>query len=537
MNNPLVSIVIPVYNGSNYLSEAIDSALSQTYKNIEIIVVNDGSNDNGKTRDIALSYGEKIRYFEKENGGVATALNLGIREMRGEYFSWLSHDDLYNEKRIEEDIKILKKNNCKITYSKLIIINWKGVILKELIPEITKVKCPYDVMKLSGINMCSMTIHKSCFKKVGLFNEKNKTIQDVEMSLLLAKYYKFYYNSNAITYCRDHTQRGSYLLKKEHYDDSMYMCDFIKNKFTLNEFFSIDSSLLNQKQIASYYIKLADVYNNFQGYKYADECNKVAFSHDKRMLSKQYLFKLLGSERILSFPYRHFFKVVETMYSHMKAIKTNIKTVSGRYKNNFSFLRFEKKQIKGKNNKFIYSGVFLKRIRLIIHGNNNTIIVGKGCKLTGVKLNILGDNHSLIIDYNCTIDSGDFCFEDNGCKISIGNNTIIHNNFHIAALDNGNVSIGNGCLFSSFVDLRTSDSHSIVDLRSNNRINPGRNVTIGDRVWLGMGVAVLKGGEIGNDSIIGYRSIVTDKIPSNVIAVGIPAKVIKNNVEWSTERL
>ena len=80
--HPLVSIVIPVYNGANYMREAIDSALAQTYKNIEVIVVNDGSTDN--TDEIAKSYGDKIRYFKKENGGVATALNLGIREMRGE---------------------------------------------------------------------------------------------------------------------------------------------------------------------------------------------------------------------------------------------------------------------------------------------------------------------------------------------------------------------------------------------------------------------------------------------------------------------
>ena len=83
-DNPLVSIVIPVYNGSNYLAQAIDSALGQTYPNCEVLVVNDGSDDGGATAELALGYGEKIRYFEKENGGVATALNLGIRQMAGE---------------------------------------------------------------------------------------------------------------------------------------------------------------------------------------------------------------------------------------------------------------------------------------------------------------------------------------------------------------------------------------------------------------------------------------------------------------------
>ena len=109
-NHPLVSIVIPVYNGSNYLREAIDSALAQTYDNVEILVINDGSTDNGATHDIAMSYGKKIRYFQKENGGVVSALNFGIDNMRGEYFSWLSHDDLYLPEKIEKQVLALKNH-------------------------------------------------------------------------------------------------------------------------------------------------------------------------------------------------------------------------------------------------------------------------------------------------------------------------------------------------------------------------------------------------------------------------------------------
>ena len=96
--NPKFSIIIPVYNGSNYLEEAINSALAQTYQNIEIVVVNDGSNDGGKTETIARSFGDKIRYFSKENGGVSSALNFGIKQMTGEWFAWLSHDDSFFKK-------------------------------------------------------------------------------------------------------------------------------------------------------------------------------------------------------------------------------------------------------------------------------------------------------------------------------------------------------------------------------------------------------------------------------------------------------
>lgn len=103
----LVSIVIPAYNASNYLAEAIESAMAQTYPNKEIIVVNDGSPDNGATREVAMRYQDHIRYFEKENGGCASALNYGIKVMKGKWFSWLSHDDLYLPEKLEKLIALI----------------------------------------------------------------------------------------------------------------------------------------------------------------------------------------------------------------------------------------------------------------------------------------------------------------------------------------------------------------------------------------------------------------------------------------------
>ncbi len=143
-DTPLVSIVIPVYNGENYMREAIDSAINQTYSNIEIIVVNDGSTDN--TEQIALEYGEKIRYFSKENGGVSSALNLGLKEMNGEYFQYLPHDDLILPDKIEKQINavIASGKSEAIVWS-----DWEMYLQNENV--VKRVDIPYEYGDISKI--------------------------------------------------------------------------------------------------------------------------------------------------------------------------------------------------------------------------------------------------------------------------------------------------------------------------------------------------------------------------------------------------
>jgi glycosyltransferase involved in cell wall biosynthesis len=96
MPGPKVSIIVPVYTGASYICDAIDNALAQTWSDIEIVVVNDGSRDDGATEAIALSFRERIRYLRtKPNGGVAFARNAGVAAMTGEVFCWCGHDDTH----------------------------------------------------------------------------------------------------------------------------------------------------------------------------------------------------------------------------------------------------------------------------------------------------------------------------------------------------------------------------------------------------------------------------------------------------------
>ena len=102
---PLVSIVTPVYNGARFIGDLIDSVGAQTYPHIEVVVIDDGSDDGGATAAIAAAYGDRITCVRQTNGGVAAALNRGIAAMRGTLFSWLSHDDLYLADKVERQVE------------------------------------------------------------------------------------------------------------------------------------------------------------------------------------------------------------------------------------------------------------------------------------------------------------------------------------------------------------------------------------------------------------------------------------------------
>lgn len=107
MENQLVSVIIPVYNADDNLYTAIDSILGQTYKNIEVIVVNDGSRDDGYTQSIIDEYGTRIKAYQKVNGGVADALNYGIEFANGDFIARMDADDISFPDRIEKQVAFL----------------------------------------------------------------------------------------------------------------------------------------------------------------------------------------------------------------------------------------------------------------------------------------------------------------------------------------------------------------------------------------------------------------------------------------------
>lgn len=193
--NPLISVIIPVYNGSNYIKQSIESVLSQTYTNYELIVVEDGSNDGGKTQKCVLEYEDKLKYFNKENGGVGSALNLGIKKAKGKYISWLSHDDMFYPEKLQMSVDALNElgNKDTIVFSNFQLMDENSVPYVD-----TNFQNRFSIQQLENkifpvlngcTNGCAMIIPKVAFDTCGLFDVSQRTTNDYIMWFNIFKEY------------------------------------------------------------------------------------------------------------------------------------------------------------------------------------------------------------------------------------------------------------------------------------------------------------------------------------------------------------
>ena len=279
MNNfmPKVTIVIPVYNGTNYMKDAIDSALNQTYKNIEVIVVNDGSTD--ETEKIALSYGNKIRYYSKENGGVSSALNVGIQHMSGQYFQYLPHDDVLMPTKIEKQIGAIGQSGdvhsiCWTGWRKL-LKNGKIIEPDRILEFEDGEKRQIDVypLLLNILNTVTVLLHKDYFDKIGVFNLSLTTSQDYDMWYRAFKNQKTIYIPEDLVHYRWHETQGTQAdpefvnncirLSREYVSkiDEKQICKIFGNKYMFHY------SMLYYYRLAGWqddYSKMVELFDNDQ---------------------------------------------------------------------------------------------------------------------------------------------------------------------------------------------------------------------------------------------------------------------------------
>ena len=185
-----VSIIIPTYNRGYCLQKAIDSVLSQTYQNFELIVVDDGSEDN--TDELVQNYGSDIVYIKQRNKGPAAARNRGLQAARYDFLAFLDSDDWFAENKLEEQLGAMhEKPACLISHTQEIWYR-NGLILNQ---KTRHKKNTGDIfcqsLELCAVGMSTVMLHRKIFERYGLFDEEYPCCEDYEFWLRVSAEQKF----------------------------------------------------------------------------------------------------------------------------------------------------------------------------------------------------------------------------------------------------------------------------------------------------------------------------------------------------------
>ena len=180
-----VSVLIPSYNHAHFVSAAVSSALAQTYSDVDIIVIDDGSVDN--TAEVVATFGDAVNYVYQKNQGLSAARNTGIRHARGDYIALLDADDLWSPEFIEESVKVIEQNpRVGLTYSWWSHIDENG----DPMPEPGYFNQRGHLLKTFAVRNyfppVSVLVRKSCVEEAGGFDEKLFALEDWDLWFRIA---------------------------------------------------------------------------------------------------------------------------------------------------------------------------------------------------------------------------------------------------------------------------------------------------------------------------------------------------------------
>ncbi len=187
---PRVSVIVPAYNVAEYIAEALDSALAQTFRDFEIIVVNDGSPDTVELEKVLAGYFDRIIYLRQENGGAAAARNAAIRASRGALLAFLDGDDVWYSEKLQAQTDFLQKNDFEMIYCDALLFGeplYEGKTFMQGAPSAGRVTTESLLEGCCNVLTSGSVVFKDSVIKYGMFDVKAVRVEDFELWFRLSK--------------------------------------------------------------------------------------------------------------------------------------------------------------------------------------------------------------------------------------------------------------------------------------------------------------------------------------------------------------
>ncbi len=592
--NKSVDIILPVYNALSDVKKCINSLLpTLSTPKYNLIIINDASNNETAVylREIARVNDEKITLIENsKNLGYTRSVNKGIKLSKSEYIIVLNSDTIVPKNWINKIIAcgesskyigvIGPLSNAASWQSIPELKDFNGFKINELPKGVTVDQADkicenfmfIDYPKVPLLNGFCYAIKKEVIEKIGMFDEEafpigygeeddfSMRVQNAGYSLAIA-INTYVYHAKSKSFGNDKrkglSKKGGMIVKNRYSEkriknhcNSMAINPFINLAREYFYFGITKQQIIKDERVIGLVIDYRKIIDD----KESLPTSKI--DNNTIVLLNENIDNQLNVIPFVFGTIRCFNATINKKLLYLKHGKgvnivcdninntlndSNINTNSSLI-NKYSINRkiFKKYLINGKNNKvLIDKDCVLIRPEIKIEGNNNLIILEAALRYLDLRIVLKGNNKVI------KIKSSKKNIDNLVIKSLRGNDqkVIIDNDFgcvgvEIMLSDGGEtVNIGKDCLFSWDIKLRANDGHSIIDLSTNRAINTPNSIEIGNHCWIGEGVKILKNTKISSNSVVAGFSVVTKRInKENVIIAGIPAKIVKSNINWDRER-
>lgn len=513
---PVVSILMPVYKTAQYLREAMDSMLAQTFEDFELIVLNDCSPDNAE--EILDTYDDPriVRYRGEQNQGLANVLNVGMDMARGKYIARMDSDDISLPNRLEIQMSYLEAHpeidlcSCGMQ----LFGSKEGCWVRPNDPEKVKV----EALFYSPVLHASSVWRKESFDKAGLrFRQEMVPAEDYDM------------------WCRALTKQ----LRLVNIPECLYLYRIRSNQATE------DTTRTAAREVAvrEQFLRLV-----FPEASDGDIRSIAEIKSCRDAIELQRKIEILQNENDKSC----FFDKALLNRQLQKFYSSQIGENNREGKKAKSVLKRM-----GFDKFFIHSigKIALRATRMLrkrnVNKNGHGVVAMKGCRVSlseSARINtshgrlvlnarwnkcdpfksllVMNEDARLEVNGSFDIYSGAKIYVNQSAVLQFGSGYINHN-LNLSCFEN--ITIGEGVAISENVTVRDSDGHAIVGANRPATLP----VHIGNHVWIGMNVTILKGVTIGDGAIIAAGAVVTKDVPGRALVAGVPAKVMKTDVVWS----